>query len=145
MKIYTIGFTKKNAEEFFESIKKHHVDIFIDVRLNNISQLSGFAKGPDLKYFLKEICKCDYAHDLAFAPTKELLDGYRNKNISWMEYESEFNKILQNRKVDLIFEKKYSNYQNICRLCSECAADKCHRRLVAEYLKKYFNVEIIHI
>ena len=95
MKIYTIGFTQKSAKEFFEKIKDNGIELLIDVRLNNVSQLAGFAKGKDLEYFLKEICNCDYVHEIVLAPTKELLDNYRAKITSWLEYEEIFNKINQ--------------------------------------------------
>ena len=90
MKLYTIGFTQKSAREFFNKIKNNNIDLLIDIRLNNISQLAGFAKGKDLEYFLKEICNCEYAHDDVFAPTKELLDNYRANKVSWKEYENVF-------------------------------------------------------
>ena len=45
MTIYTIGFTQKSAEQFFEAIKKNNIELLIDVRLNNKSQLAGFSKG----------------------------------------------------------------------------------------------------
>ena len=81
--IYTMGFTQKNAETFFEKIKKADIDILVDVRLNNKSQLAGFTKGQDLVYLLKEICDCKYSHEVSFAPTKEILDGYKKGSMSW--------------------------------------------------------------
>jgi uncharacterized protein YeaO (DUF488 family) len=120
--------------------------LLIDIRLNNVSQLAGFAKGKDLEYFLKEICDCDYAHDDFFAPTKELLDGYRAKKTSWEEYENIFAKIMEDRRLQERFQKLYSKYESVCLLCTEPTAKQCHRRLVAEYLKKGDkDIEIIHI
>ena len=87
MLIYTMGFTKKTAEQFFEKIKKNNIDIVIDVRLNNQSQLAGFTKGKDLVYFLKELCNCEYKHEIKFAPTKEILASYKKGDIDWGEYE----------------------------------------------------------
>ena len=83
MNLYTIGFTKKSAEEFFESIKNAHISLLVDVRLNNNSQLSGFAKGRDLAYFLPRLAACKYVHGLRFAPTKELLSNYRKGVVPW--------------------------------------------------------------
>lgn len=144
IKIFTIGFTKKNAEQFFNLLKKNGVKKLIDIRLNNHSQLAGFTKGEDLKYFLKEIAGIEYVHDLDFAPTKKLLKKYQEQKISWSEYEKEFNQILEarmkNRKTDL------NDYDLSCFLCSEPTAEKCHRRLVTEYLKgKNLNMEIVHL
>ena len=90
MKIYTIGFTKKTAESFFGYLKSSGIETLIDVRLNNTSQLSGFAKRDDLKFFLKELCETNYVHMPELAPTKEILKPYQNKEISWKNYEDKF-------------------------------------------------------
>lgn len=74
MKIYTVGFTKKSAKEFFNILKRNKIEQIIDIRLNNTSQLAGFTKKNDLKYFLKELCKIDYKHFNFLAPTKEIRD-----------------------------------------------------------------------
>lgn len=146
MKLYTIGFTQKSAEEFFNKIKNSDIDLLIDIRLNNISQLAGFAKGKDLAYFLKEICNCEYVHDDLFAPTKELLDNYRHKKISWKEYENQFANIMVNRNISKRFSTIYKQYKKVCLLCSEPTPEQCHRRLVAEYLSEDIEgIEIIHI
>jgi uncharacterized protein (DUF488 family) len=144
IKIFTIGFTKKNAETFFTGLKKAGTKRIIDIRLNNVSQLSGFAKKDDLKYFLKELCNCDYIHLPQLAPTKELLDGYKKKKINWMEYEKQFIKILQSREAQSLLS--VYDFDNSCLLCSEPTPEKCHRRLVAEFLQKHSNnVEISHL
>ena len=70
MKLFTIGFTKTSAEKFFGRIKGAGVRRVIDVRLNNVSQLAGFAKRDDLKYFAKELCGADYLHRPELAPTQ---------------------------------------------------------------------------
>ena len=143
MKLFTIGFTKTSAQNFFERLKNAKVRRIIDVRKNNISQLAGFAKEKDLKYFSKEIGNIDYFHNLELAPTKELIDGYRKKEIDWKEYESIFNALLKERKVEDLDPKLF---KNACLLCSEDVPHQCHRRLVAEYLKKFWkNLEIIHL
>ena len=146
MKIYTIGFTQKTAKEFFEKLKNNNIQLLLDIRLNNVSQLAGFAKGKDLEYFCHELANCQYAHDEIFAPTKELLDNYRAKKVSWEEYEKVFKKIMSDRQIEMIFQKKYSKFDNICLLCTEPTPQQCHRRLVAEYIKGHIKgVEIIHI
>ena len=134
MKLYTIGFTKKNAEEFFELLMKSGVQRIIDIRLNNKSQLAGFAKGHDLKYFLEAIGNIEYIYMPEYAPTKELLKGYRDKEISWEEYESQYHNILKDR--DILKNIDWPLFDGGCLLCSEETAEYCHRRLLAEYLAK---------
>ena len=146
MKLYTIGFTQKSAKEFFDLIKRNEIELLIDIRLNNVSQLAGFAKGKDLEYFLNEICSCKYVHDDLFAPTKELLDNYRAKKISWDKYEEIFSNIINVRNLADRFKKLYTKSEKVCLLCTEPTAKQCHRKLVAEYLKDNMEgVEIIHI
>ncbi|MDY6291558.1 MAG: DUF488 domain-containing protein [Succiniclasticum sp.] len=143
--IYTMGFTKKSAEVFFDKIKKYKIEMLIDVRLNNKSQLAGFSKGTDLSYLLAEICKCQYSHELEFAPTKEILDKYKKKQISWEKYATAYNNLLVSRGVEKIFEEKYKNENNVLFLCSEPEPDCCHRRLLAEYIGRKLNINIVHV
>lgn len=149
IKIYTIGFTKKTAEEFFKMLKCNGIKCVYDVRLNNFNQLAGFTKGEDLEYFLRVILSVKYIHDIRFSPTKELLNGYKNGNISWNEYERQFSQLLINRNLESYIKNKLKNeLDGICFLCSESTAKNCHRRLVAEYVKKLLKdeeIEIIHI
>ena len=144
IKLFTIGFTEKSAEKFFNLLRNNNVKKIVDTRINNVSQLAGFAKGADLKFFAKEIGQMNYEHNIDFAPTKELLSRYRDEEMSWEEYEVEYlnlldaRKIAQKTNVDLLHEN--------CLLCSEHTPEKCHRRLLAEYLKHARNdMEIIHL
>ena len=144
IELYTIGFTEKSAESFFNLLKNANIEKIIDTRINNSSQLSGFAKASDLKFFAKELCDISYQHNIDFAPTKDLLKNYRDKKLSWEEYEIEYLNLLDIRniksKVDI--EELHKN----CFLCSEHTAEKCHRRLLAEYFKHINdNVKIIHL
>lgn len=141
-KLFTIGFTKKSAEDFFTRLSGAGVKRIIDVRLNNVSQLAGFAKRDDLAYFLKTICQCDYRHKPRLAPTKEILDGYKKKRISWDEYEKRFLELLERRKVQEHFSAE--ELEDVCLLCSEADPENCHRRLVAEYLIRHFDGLSIH-
>jgi hypothetical protein len=84
--LFTIGFTQKNAQKFFESLKKSGVKRVIDTRLNNISQLAGFTKKTDLEYFLKTIGDIEYVHILDLAPTKDILDEYKKNKGDWGVY-----------------------------------------------------------
>ena len=144
MIIYTIGFTKKNAEQFFNRLKQPGLNKIIDARLNNVSQLAGFTKKDDLRFFLKEILDIGYTHLPILAPTQEILDDYKKNNGDWSNYEKRFLELLQNRKIESVVSK--SVFDGGCLLCSEPTPEKCHRRLVAEYLKlKWKNVEIVHL
>jgi len=144
MKLYTIGFTKKTAEEFFETLIKNEVKKVIDIRLKNKSQLAGFAKGKDLKYFLKKIGSIEYIHLPEFAPSDDLMKGYRGKKISWDEYEQKYLALLKERDDLSRYDIKY--FADACLLCSESTAQKCHRRLLAEYIRDFKgDIEIIHI
>ena len=116
----------------------------IDIRLSNSTQLAGFAKGNDLKYFAKAIANIDYEHNIDFAPTEELFHDYRHKKISWKQLEDGFLKVLEDRKIEENID--LNKLDGACLLCSENKPDQCHRRLVAEYLQKYDkSIEIIHL
>ena len=146
MIIFTIGFAQKSAERFFQILKENNVECLIDVRLNNVSQLAGFTKSKDLQYFLKTIVDADYIHNIKYAPTKDILDDYKKNKISWLEYEIKYRKLIESRKIEQIFKNDIKNYNNVCLLCSEPLPQNCHRRLLAEYLKKQFNkVEVKHL
>lgn len=144
IKLYTIGFTKKSAEQFFNLLRNNHVRKIVDTRINNVSTLAGFAKGSDLKFFANEIGHIGYEHKKDFGPTKELLKKYRDKKMTWEEYEIEYLNLLDMRKV-----AQHTNVDELhenCLLCSEHTPEKCHRRLLAEYLKAARNdMEIIHL
>ena len=141
---YTIGFGGKRAEVFFNLLRKSRVHKLIDVRLNNVSQLAGFTKKADLAFFLREICQCDYEHRPNWAPTKELLDGYKSKKISWDEYMAQFSRIIQTRGI--MENLELSSVVGSCLLCSEPTPEHCHRRLLAEQIKvKFPNIKIIHL
>ena len=144
MRILTIGFTKKSAKRFFEALSHAGVKRVVDVRLNNVSQLSGFAKKRDLTYFLDQICRIDYQHVPALAPTKEILDGYKKNGGSWNDYERQFMNLMSERRIEETLEP--ATMDDACLLCSEDKPHHCHRRLVAEYLKNHWHdVEIEHL
>jgi len=144
MKVFTIGFTKKSAELFFAKLKIAGVRRLIDIRLNNVSQLAGFAKQDDLRYFAKTICDIDYVHLPELAPTKDILSAYKKNNDAWELYQSKFLELMKIRRVE--HKVPRALLDGGCLLCSEDKPDHCHRRLVAEYLKgKWGEVEIEHI
>ena len=144
MKIFTIGFTKKSAETFFTRLKSAGVKRLVDVRLNNVSQLSGFAKKDDLRFFTKSICNIDYVHALDLAPTADILDAYKKQKGDWSVYERQFLDLMGKRRIEETTPREMLD--GGCLLCSEEKPQYCHRRLVAEYLKeKWGDVDIEHI
>jgi uncharacterized protein (DUF488 family) len=143
MKIFTIGFTKKSAEQFFNRLKQPGLVRVVDTRLNNTSQLAGFTKKRDLEFFLHEICKLGYVHLPELAPTQEILDAYKASG-EWSSYERQFLSLMAERRIEDQVDK--SILDGGCLLCSEATPEHCHRRLVAEYLRrKWGDVEIVHL
>jgi uncharacterized protein (DUF488 family) len=144
MKIFTIGFTKKNAEQFFGKLKKTGLTRIIDTRLNNVSQLAGFTKKDDLRFFLKEIMGIDYIHMPLLAPNKDILDAYKKNGGDWKTYEQKFIDLIASRQIEDKLDKEILS--GSCLLCSEATPHHCHRRLVAEYLRdKWGDMEIQHL
>jgi len=144
MKLFTIGFTKKSARRFFELLRSSGARRVVDVRLNNVSQLAGFAKKDDLAYFAKEVCGMDYLHLPGLAPTKEMLDRYKKEGGDWHEYERQFLDLMRQRRIEETISKEA--IADGCLLCSEDKPHRCHRRLVAEYLKdRWGDVDIVHL
>ncbi len=142
--LFTIGFTKKSAEEFFTLLGKANVRRVIDIRLNNVSQLAGFAKKDDLRFFLQAIGGIDYVHMPELAPTKEVLENYKKSGGSWESYRSEFLELIAERRI----EKQLSRdiLDRACLLCSEASPSHCHRSLVAQYLATgWGDMEIVHL
>ena len=145
MEIRTIGFTKHSAEQFFESLKHSGVKQLIDVRLNNTSHLAGFAKVSDLPYFLENIGGISYRHETDLAPTQELLDAYKKNGGSWESYENGFLDLISSRRIEQTLDRAIFEMPSVL-LCSEHGPEKCHRRLVAEYLsEKWGEVDIVHL
>lgn len=144
MKIFTIGFTKKSAETFFTRLKRAEVKRLVDVRLNNVSQLAGFTKRDDLRYFAKEICGIEYVHLPSLAPTQAMLDDYKKRGGDWPAYERQFLDLMKSRHIE--GSTSHEILDGGCLLCSEEKPIHCHRRLVAEYLMdKWADVQIEHL
>ena len=144
MRLMTIGFTKKSARQFFEALQKADVKRVADVRLNNVSQLAGFAKRNDLEYFLRTICGIDYVHLPDLAPTQEMLDAFKKHRGSWQEYEDRFLDLMARRRIEKTITREL--LEDGCLLCSEHKPHHCHRRLVAEYLDRHWGgVDIRHL
>jgi len=145
MEIYTIGFAKKSAEEFFGALKRNGIKRLIDIRLNNTSQLAGFTKKDDLRYFLKKLCDAEYIHEPLLAPTNGILNSYKKKKITWEDYEKQFLELMAKRKIEEKVDRNLFDAPAVL-LCSEAKADCCHRRLVLDYLKtKWENIKVLHL
>lgn len=143
--LFTIGFTQTTAEHFFTRLKGAGVRRVIDVRLHNVSQLAGFAKKDDLRYFLETIGGIEYQHAPDLAPTADLLGRYRKRNQrgSWEAYASGFRDLIRERAIESL---PRATFEGACLLCSEHSAERCHRRLVAEYLNETWGgLEIQHL
>lgn len=145
MEVYSIGFTKKNAEQFFGVLKKAGIRRLLDIRLNNSSQLAGFTKRDDLPYLLREICGAEYVHEPLLAPTQEILDEYRKLKGGWARYEERFLNLMKSRGVEKELHQSLFKEPAVL-LCSEPTAEHCHRRLVLEYLQKHWRgLSIVHL
>jgi uncharacterized protein (DUF488 family) len=144
IELFTIGFTRKSAEVFFTRLREAGARTLIDVRLNNSSQLAGFTKKEDLRFFLKSIAGIEYVHLPELAPTQALLDTYKKQKGKWEDYEAGFLDLMRQRKVESSLSK--SLFEGGCLLCSEEKPHHCHRRLVAEYLQaRWGQVRTTHL
>jgi uncharacterized protein (DUF488 family) len=145
VEIYTIGFTQTTAEHFFGRLADARIERLLDVRLNNTSQLAGFAKAQDLPYFASRLLGATYEHEPLLAPTQDILDAYKKRKGDWTAYEREFLALMERRRIhealsSATFERRTA------LLCSEAEAEHCHRRLVVEFLaERWPDVEIAHL
>ena len=149
MKLYTIGFTKKSAREFFnELLGTSGAERVIDVRLRPSSQLSGFAKvsksGGDFEFLLDRLCDMGYVHMPLLAPSNELFSSYRGGHIVWDEYAELYVDLISERRVEHELDREL--FADAVLLCSEDTPERCHRRLAAEYLQRHWgDIEIVHL
>jgi uncharacterized protein (DUF488 family) len=146
MKIYTIGFTQKKAEEFFGLLRDNRIERLVDIRLKPSGQLAGFAKQEDLPYFLRELSNgCQYTHMPFLAPTKEILDDYHEDH-DWRRYVERFERLMDERHIPFSQGSEMFANERCCLLCSESLPEKCHRRLVVERFAGFWKeVDIIHL
>lgn len=145
MKLYTIGFTRKSAEQFFMLLADHGVERVVDIRLRPGGQLSGFAKGSDLPWFLERLNGCDYVHLPQLGSSDEIIDDYR-KDHDWPRYVSRFEALMDERGIPATLDRASFETQASCLLCSEPTPEQCHRRLIAERLARSWpDVEVIHL
>lgn len=145
MEIYTIGFTQTTAERFFTRLADARVERLLDVRLNNTSQLAGFAKAQDLPYFARELVGATYEHQPLLAPTQDILDAYKKRKGDWVAYERKFQALMEGRRIHEVLSP-VSFQRRTALLCSEAEPVHCHRRLVVEFLaERWSDVEIAHL
>lgn len=145
MEIYSIGFTQSTAERFFGRLSAAGIMHLLDVRLNNLSQLAGFAKRDDLAFFLGKLCGAAYTHEPLLAPSQEMLDTYKKQKGTWADYERDFLALMARRRIETELDRTIFE-QPTALLCSEPIADHCHRRLVLEYLQeKWGDINIVHL
>lgn len=143
-KIFTIGFTKKSAAQFFGLLRGSGATTLVDTRLNNVSQLAGFTKRDDLQFFAKELCDMDYRHELRLAPSDELLAAYKKSGMAWEVYAAAYLDLIRGRHVEASLRPE--DFDNAVLLCSEPTAEHCHRRLAAEYLAAAWgDLEVVHL
>ncbi|MCX7982623.1 MAG: DUF488 domain-containing protein [Syntrophales bacterium] len=142
--LFTIGFAGKKAEEFFPLLRERGVKCLMDIRLHNTSQLAGYTKKEDLAYFTRVICGIDYLHRPDLAPTEELFEQMKGGKLKWADFSTLFRSLLAARKVEAIYTP--TQMDGACLLCSEASPNKCHRKIVAEYLQdKWGKVDICHL
>jgi len=145
VEIYTIGFTQTTAEHFFGRLKVAGVQRLVDVRLKNDSQLAGFAKARDLPYFLGELVGSAYVHEPILAPTAEILDAFKKQKGAWSSYVEDFMGLMEERSIQDRLERVDFETPSAL-LCSEATAERCHRRLVVEYLAAHWpEVKAVHL
>ncbi len=146
MILYTIGFTQKSAQQFFDLLRQHGVQRLVDIRLKPSGQLAGFAKQNDLPYFLEHLADgCQYLHLPILAPDKEILSDYRQDE-DWSRYVERFEALMDERHIPEQLDREIFETTTCCLLCSEATPEQCHRRLVAERLQAHWpEVEIIHL
>ncbi|NJD11495.1 MAG: DUF488 domain-containing protein [Gemmatimonadetes bacterium] len=141
--LFTIGFTRKTAEEFFTLLRQAGVRRVLDIRLNNVSQLAGFTKQDDLAFFLREIAGMEYRHMAELAPTQALIDLARKRQ-EWDRFEAGYRRLIRTRKVEDVVSRQLLD--GACLLCSEEQPEHCHRRVLADYLVEHFEgLQVRHL
>lgn len=147
MTIYTIGFTRKTAEKFFEALRGSGAKHLLDIRLSNNSQLAGFTKKNDLRYFLKHLVNMEYHEMPMLAPEESILNEYR-KTSDWAKYEKRYLELIRQRGAEKHINSALFE-EGVVLLCSEPEPTHCHRRLAAEYLAQTIPSEakakIVHL
>lgn len=145
MEIFTIGFREKTAQDFFEALRKVGIKRLLDIRLHNTSPMSRFTRRDDLPFLLNKICNAEYIHKTLLAPSEELFQAYQEEKITWSQYERRFLALMEEREIEKTIDPALFSVSTVL-LCSEPTPDKCHRRLVLEYLNKHWGkIKVTHL
>jgi uncharacterized protein (DUF488 family) len=143
--LYTIGFARRTAAEFFGALREAGVKRCIDVRISNTSQLAGFTKRGDLPFFLNELCGTEYIHEPLLSPTLNLMRGFRKGTAGWADYERAFLDLIAERQIEARLDRNVFDVPTVL-LCVETTAEHCHRRLIVEYLQgKWGDLTVEHL
>ena len=145
MNLYTIGFTSKTAREFFEALDGVDARYLLDIRLHNNSQLAGFTKKGNIEYFTERLTSLVHVEVPLLAPSEEMFKQYREDK-DWPLYEARYMGLMAERNViEEIDRELFANGATL--LCTEPTAEKCHRRLAAEYLQGQLfpSAAIVHL
>jgi uncharacterized protein (DUF488 family) len=147
VEICTIGTAKRSAESFFGALNAAEVDLLADTRLRATSQLAGFTQARDLEYFVPRLTRANYRALPELAPTKAILDNYKRGLIDWPAYERAYLALLQERDAGSgLAWLREDGPSRVALLCSEQTADRCHRRLAADYLAAAWgDVSVRHL
>lgn len=143
--VCTIGFRTKPLADLITLLRQAGVEAVIDVRLRNTSQLAGYTKRDDLAFLLQEGFGIAYEHHPELAPTDDILDAYR-RDEDWEAYQARFRPLLADRQAEQTGNDILARYRTVCLLCSEPTADRCHRRLVADYWAEQIpSLRVVHL
>lgn len=143
--VYTIGYERRPLSQLIGALRAAGVDAVIDIRLRNTSQLAGYTKRDDLAFLLQEGFGIAYEHHPELAPTDDILDAYR-RDEDWEVYQARFRPLLADRQAEQTGHDILARYRTVCLLCSEPTADRCHRRLVADYWAEQIpSLRVVHL
>ena len=138
MQLYTIGYSKKTAEEFFSILRDNGVKQVVDIRRHNTNQLAGFTKKSDLPWFLDTIAGIGYSHELSLAPSEDLMRAYRKEGLPFDEFAKQLRAEFAEREMPELIDGS-------ALLCSEPDPAVCHRSVAAEYLAEHGDFEVVHL
>ena len=139
-KIFTIGFSGKKPDDFLDILNATQIRCVWDIRLWRTSTHVPFYSGDSLATALG----ARYEYHPEFAPSTEILTGYKDGRIKWPDYERMYRKLLDVRAPT--DELDPTAIDRVCLLCTEKSALQCHRRSAAEYIAtQILDTEIVHL
>ena len=145
MRIYTIGFTGKSAEEFFTLLQSAEAAVLLDIRVHNRSQLAGFTRRDHMPFLTENLTNLRYIELPILAPESDLLKQYRTDG-DWDNFEVQYLQLLVDRNAVAAIDRGMFS-DGVVLMCSEPTAEKCHRRLAADHLRTHVfaDADIIHL